>query len=202
MFVKKNIPILLILFRLLLAPVILLFAYQNLPFSRQIILALIFLGLLSDIFDGIIARNLNVASTSLRRMDSQVDMIFWVSVGFSSWLMNPDLLRPYSFFILMIFLTEISCYVVSYVRFKKETCTHAYLSKLWGITLLSAFASLIGFQHAGIPFFTAITIGILSHVDRILITLIIPEWTHDIPSCYHAYLIRKGKSFRKFKIFN
>jgi CDP-diacylglycerol--glycerol-3-phosphate 3-phosphatidyltransferase len=97
---------------------------------------------------------------------------------------------------------EISVYVISIVKFGKETCTHAFLSKLWGLTLLAAFTSLIGFNHAGIPFTAAIVMGLISHVDRILITLILPEWTHDIPSAYHAWLIRKGIGFKRNEYLN
>lgn len=94
------------------------------------------------------------------------------------------------------------CYLISIMKFGKETCTHAYLSKMFGVTLLIAFTSLIGFNHAGIPFFTAIVFGLISHVDRILIALILPKWTHDIPSFYHAYLIRNGIEFKRNKLFN
>ena len=97
---------------------------------------------------------------------------------------------------------EISDYLISILKFKRETCTHAFLSKLWGITLLIAFTSLIGFNHAGIPFHVAIIMGLISHIDRILITLILSEWTHDIPSAYHAYLIRKGIDFKRNEYLN
>ena len=133
-----NIPILLILFRLVLAPIILLLAYFIGENAKLAIIILMYLGLISDILDGIIARKNNTSSAKLRRMDSQTDMIFWF----------------------------------------------------------------IGFNYAGIPFELAIFFGILSHIDRILITLILPKWTHDIPSTYHAILIRKGIKFKKNIYFN
>ncbi len=97
---------------------------------------------------------------------------------------------------------EVACYVISLVRCKKETCTHAFLSKLWGITLLIAFTCLIGFNHAGIPFTLAIITGLISHIDRILITLILPKWTRDIPSAKPAYLIRKGIKLKRIDLLN
>ena len=57
---KKRIPLLLIFFRLLLAPIIIALAYYLKEESRGILVTLIFLGLISDIFDGIIARKLKV----------------------------------------------------------------------------------------------------------------------------------------------
>lgn len=199
---SKQIPILLIVFRLILAPSILLTTYYYGEQGRLAVIIMMYLGLISDIFDGIIARHLGVSSTALRRFDSQTDMVFWLSIGFSTWFLYPELIRQNSTPITIILVMEVMCYVISIVKFGRETCTHAFLSKLWGITLLIAFTSLIGFNHAGIPFAMAIIMGLISHIDRILITLILPEWTHDIPSAYHSWLIRQGKPFKRYKLFN
>lgn len=197
-----NIPKALILFRLLLAPIILSLAYFVGESSKPIILSLMYLGLFSDIFDGIIARKQNISSTFLRRMDSQVDMIFWLSIGFSTWLLYPQLITDNALPIWTILGMEVACYIISIFRFGKETCTHAFLSKMWGISLLICFTSLIGFNHAGFPFQFAIIMGLFSHIDRILITLVLPHWTHDVPSTYHAFLIRKGIPFKKNDLLN
>jgi cardiolipin synthase len=200
--ILTSIPKVLILFRLLLAPIILFLAYFVGENANGWIITFIYLGLFSDIFDGIIARNLGVSDEKLRRMDSQTDMIFWLSIGIATWILNPILIASNASVIWTILGMEVACYVISILRFKKETCTHAFLSKLWGITLLIAFTSLIGFDYAGIPFHLAIVMGLISHIDRILITLILPTWTHDVPSAYHAYLIRKGIDFKRNKLLN
>ena len=197
-----NLPLGLILFRFLLAPVILGLAYFIGENSKLVILILMYLGLISDILDGIIARKQNLSSARLRRLDSQTDMIFWLSIGISTWILYPQLINDNHLAIWAILAMEISVYVISILKFKRETCTHAFLSKLWGITLLIAFTSLIGFNHAGLPFSAAIIMGLISHIDRILITLILPKWTHDIPSAYHAYLIRKGVFFKRNEYLN
>lgn len=199
---KKHIPIALILFRLVLAPTLVGLVYYLREDSRLIAILLMYLGLLSDIFDGIIARKLNVQTPKLRRFDSQTDMVFWVSIGISTWILYPNLIWENRIPIITLFAMEGACYIISIAKFGKETCTHAYLSKAFGLSLLVAFTALIGFNHAGIPFLLAIILGIISHVDRILITLILPKWTHDIPSFYHAYLIKKGIEFKRNKLFN
>lgn len=197
-----NIPQGLILFRFILAPIIYGLAYFKGADSKPIILGLMYLGLISDILDGIIARKQNISSTTLRRLDSQTDMVFWLSIGVATWVLYPKLIHDNRIAIWIILAMELSVYIISLVKFKRETCTHAFLSKLWGISLLVAFTSLIGFNHAGIPFFVAIIMGLISHIDRILITMILPSWSHDIPSAYHAYLIRKGKPFKKNNLLN
>jgi len=187
---------------LIIAPIILGLVYFLKEDSRLSVIILMYLGLLSDIFDGIIARRINLQTQKLRRLDSQTDMLFWLSIGISTWLLYPNLIGENKGPIITIFIMEGLCYLISLLKFGKETCTHAFLSKLFGLTLLIAFTSLIGFNYAGFPFFLAIIFGIISHIDRILITLLLPHWTHDVPSFYHAYLIRKGVPFKRNKLFN
>lgn len=197
-----KIPHLLILFRLILAPVVLLLAYFWGNESRFVILLLLFLGLLSDIFDGIIARKQNISSVKLRRMDSQVDLIFWLAIGFSCYILQPEIFEKHKTGIIILFIMEILCYAVSFIKFGKETCTHAFLSKIWGLLLFSSFVAILGFQHSGLLLSITIIWGVISQLDVILIILILPKWQNDIPSCYHSYLIRKGIPFKKSKLLN
>lgn len=197
-----NIPLSLILFRLVLAPIILILAYFIGHSASVVIVILMFLGLISDILDGIIARKQGTSSAKFRRMDSQTDMVFWLSIGFSSWILYPEIISNNILAIRLLLAMEVSCYLVSIIKFKRETCTHAFLSKLWGLSMLVCFTSLIGFGHAGFPFAIAIILGLISHIDRLLITLILTHWTHDIPSSYHAYLIRQGVAFKRNKYLN
>ncbi|MGH2649179.1 MAG: CDP-alcohol phosphatidyltransferase family protein [Ginsengibacter sp.] len=198
----KRLPLLLIAFRFFLAPVMLYLGYFYRITYRQLIVVLLVAGLLSDIFDGIIARKQNTSTATLRRLDSQTDMIFWLAAGFTAWFIWPDVIRANKPVIYILLGMEALCYLVSFLRFGKETCSHAYLSKFWGLTLLAAFIDLISDGHAGFLFYFCLIAGIISHLDRILITLILPKWQHDVPSAYNAWLIRKGKSFRRFSLFN
>ncbi|MGE6354762.1 CDP-alcohol phosphatidyltransferase family protein [Flavobacterium sp. NPDC079362] len=198
----KKVPFILIAIRLVLGFVMIVIANNNFTYARLILVALMILGLLTDILDGIIARRVGVSSEKLRRMDSQVDLVFWLCVGWCAWLLNPEIIIEHKYAIYLIFVMEGLTYVFSFLKFKKETCTHALLSKLWGVTLLLAFVSMIGFGHAGIPFFLAVFFGVVGHIDVYLIIYFLPKWTHDVPSSYHAYLIRNGKSIKRHKWFN
>lgn len=198
----KTIPYLLIATRFIFAPVIFSLAYFNGEKSQFVILALMFIGLLTDIFDGIIARKVGVSSEKLRRLDSQVDLVFWLSLGFAAYFINPEVIKNNWHSIALIFMMEALCYIISIIKFKKETCTHAWLSKMWGVSLLIAFTYLIGFQQAGWAFYLAVFFGIVSHIDVILIILILPKWQYDVPSFYHAWNIRKGKKRKKSTLFN
>jgi len=197
-----NIPQLLILFRLLLAPTILILAYAMGEKASVLIVLLMFAGLLSDIFDGIIARKLNLSTEKLRRQDSQTDLIFWLSIGIANWMIRSDILADHLIFIFILIAMEGLCYLISLIKFKKETCTHAILSKCWGITLIVAFTSLLAFNYVGFPFYLMAVVGFFAHIDVILIILLLPKWQHDIPSFYHALKIRRGELIKRHKLFN
>ncbi|KGO87651.1 CDP-alcohol phosphatidyltransferase [Flavobacterium rivuli WB 3.3-2 = DSM 21788] len=198
----KNIPYILIAFRLVLGPVMIAVTYNYGTAARMFLALLILLGILSDIFDGIIARKHGVSTERLRRMDSQIDVVFWLCTGWCAWLLNPEIIKNNRYAIATIFIMEALTYVFSFLKFGKETCTHALLSKLWGITLFAAFISIIGFGYGGIPLALVVIFGILSHIDVYLIILLLPRWMHDVPSCYHAWLIRQGKDIKRNKLFN
>ena len=138
---KWNIPQLLIMARFLMAPVMLITAWNYQEKATWLIVFLLYLGFMSDVFDGIIARQQGISSAKLRRIDSQVDMIFWLSAGFSLWFIAPEIILRNKGGISLIFIMEASCYLVSLLKFGKETCTHAWLSKFWGITLLVVHSS-------------------------------------------------------------
>jgi len=198
----KNIPYILIAFRLILGPVMIAITYSYGTVARILLAVLILLGILSDIFDGIIARKHGVSTERLRRLDSQIDVVFWLCTGWCAWLLNPEIIVDNRYGIATIFIMEALTYVFSLLKFGKETCTHALLSKLWGITLFAAFISIIGFGYGGIPLALAIIFGVISHIDVYLIILLLPKWKHDVPSCYHAWLIRQGKDIKRNKLFN
>lgn len=198
----KTIPYILIAIRFILAPIIISLAYYKGEESKFLILILMYFGLLTDIFDGIIARKVGVSSEKLRRLDSQTDLVFWLSLGFAAYFLNPELIKSEWGSILLIFSMEALCYIISIWKFGKETCTHAFISKMWGLSLLIAFTYLIGFQQAGWAFYLTIGLGLVSHIDVILIVLILPKWQFDVPSCYHAWKIRNGKQRKKSIFFN
>ncbi|MFD0941760.1 CDP-alcohol phosphatidyltransferase family protein [Pedobacter boryungensis] len=197
-----SIPYLLILFRFLLAPTVLLLSYFMTEYASFIVLVLMFLGLISDIFDGIIARKMKIDTEKMRRLDSQTDLIFWLSIAVSCYLIYPELIKENLIGMFAVIFMEALCYGVSLIKFGKETCTHAFVSKIWGLTLLATFTSILGFAYSGWMMKICIILGLISQLDVILIILFLPKWTHDIPSFYHAILIRKGIKFKKSKYLN
>jgi phosphatidylglycerophosphate synthase len=176
--------------------------YSNGPALRGLLTALILLGILSDVFDGIIARRLKISTVKMRRIDSQTDLVFWLCVAWCAWLLNPEVIIQNKYMIIGILVMEGLTYLFSILKFKKETATHALLSKLWAITLFVAFISLVGFGYGGVPVLVTFIVGIIAHIDVYLIIFLLPKWTHDVPSSWHALQLRQGKEIKRNKLFN
>lgn len=89
----KNIPIGLIYLRLILGFVIILISILNIENLKTYAVFLLTIGLLTDIFDGIIARKLNISTQKLRRLDSTIDQVFFVSVIASAYIQCPEFFK-------------------------------------------------------------------------------------------------------------
>jgi phosphatidylglycerophosphate synthase len=194
----NNIPKALIYSRIVLGVIILLLAIFPVIHFRAIIIALVAIGLLTDIFDGIIARRLNISTVKLRRMDSNVDMFFWVSIIIACYIISPNFFQD-NWLKLSIL---ISLEVVSYIKFKKEVATHAIVSKFWALVLFATLIQLIAVGNSVILFNVCFYLGVLTRIEIILMLIVIKKWTNDIPTLYHAFRIRKEKPIKRHKLFN
>jgi phosphatidylglycerophosphate synthase len=199
--IKKAIPFSLVIFRLLLAPVMIIWTLQTHQSGWFLVICL-WAGMISDIFDGIIARNLGVASNSLRKWDANVDIVFWLAAGVSIWLLNGRLIQNHLYFILVLFILEPVSDFINFFKFRKSGCAHNWLSKLWGLMLLVTFTLLLAGFEPVVLFRICLINGLISQIDRIIISSLLPKPECDIPSGYHAWLRRKGKAFKRYKLLN
>jgi CDP-diacylglycerol--glycerol-3-phosphate 3-phosphatidyltransferase len=87
---------------------------------------------------------------------------------------------------------ELLRYVVDYAKYRRETSYHMWSSKLWGIFLFAGFLSLLGFGHAGVLVTLAIVMGIVADIEGLLISAVLKDWRHDVPTVVHAWRIRQG----------
>jgi phosphatidylglycerophosphate synthase len=196
------IPSILIYSRLVLGFVSIFLAVSQVNSFRLILVVLIVLGLISDILDGIIARKLNISTQKLRRMDSSVDQIFWLCCLLSAFLISKNFFQDHSIKLLILLSVEALTYLVSFIRFKKEVATHAISSKLWTLTIMSSLIQVILSGNSLMLFNICFWLGIVSRLEIIAILLIIKNWTNDVPSIYHAILLRQGKEIKRHKLLN
>jgi CDP-diacylglycerol--glycerol-3-phosphate 3-phosphatidyltransferase len=199
---KEKLPLFLILFRLLAGILIVLFSVIQIPFYKIIIIVLLTLGLLSDVFDGIIARRLGISTVTLRRMDSTVDVIFFLLVAVGTYILCPSFFITNKISLIILIGTEALTYVVSFIRFKKEIATHSIGAKIWTLFLFATLTEVILHCEAPVLFSLCFWIGMLTRLEIIVIVLLLKQWTNDVPSLYHALQLRNGKDIKRNKMFN
>lgn len=183
-----SIPWLLVGLRCAIAPLLLLDALDGKTGSLFVLGYIV--AFLSDIFDGIIARRLEVSAVLLRQADSWADISLYVCVAVSLWLVYPTVIIAFQIPLLIAIAFQLALFAVSLVKFGKFPSFHTYTAKLWGISLFIAVVGLFGFGwSAGL--WGAIALCLINSIEEIIMTLILPQWKHDVLSLFHAFKLRE-----------
>lgn len=199
---KNFLPLLLIYSRVATGIVMLVLSILQIENYRYYAVCLLIFGLLTDIFDGIIARKMNISTTGLRRMDSTADQVFFVLVLIATFIHSPQFFTANKIELIILASFELTAYLVCFVKFQKEIATHAIASKIWTLLLVIAITQVIWTGASATLFQICFYSGVITRIEIIAIILLIRNWTNDVPSVYHAYLLRKGKAINRHKLFN
>lgn len=199
---KTKIPIILILSRLIIGLVIIYLSLIKIDNYKTFTIILLSIGLLTDIFDGIIARHLNISSQKLRRLDSTVDQVFFISVITATYIQCPDFFKTNIHKLVILFGFEILTYLISFIKFRKEIATHTIGAKIWTLILFATLIQIILQCKSDILFNLCFWVGLLTRIEITAIILILKKWTNDVPTFYHALKLRQGKTIKRNKLFN
>ena len=168
------------------------------------VIAVIFfsVGLLTDIFDGIIARRLNISTQTLRRLDSTVDQVFFISFAVATYIQCPDFFNDNYIKLIILFGIEGLAYLICFLKFRKEIATHSIGAKIWTLFLFASLVQIILQCQSDILFNICFWFGLLTRLEIIAIILTLRKWTNDVPTIYHALQLRQGKEIKRHKMFN
>ena len=198
----KRVPVILIYSRLLLGILIFIFSFVRIPGYPAIAVILFSIGLLTDIFDGIIARRLQVSTRLLRRLDSLIDQVFFILVAAAVYLQHPSFFYENKWQLIILFSSEILIYLVSFIKFSKEVATHTITSKIWALILFATLVQVILAGSSHFLFQLCFYSGIISRLEIVVILLLIREWANDVPGIKQAILLRNGKPVKRHKLLN
>lgn len=181
---KSFIPYALVSFRLLMAPGFWL-AYC-LGATGSTYVAMMVAGIVSDIYDGVLARRWGTSTPRLRRFDSNTDTLFWGCAGMVAVLLHPEVVRPWFCGIATMFALMIAQNVVNGFRYNVQPSYHFYSGKAWSIALLIV---LIG-AFTGTPLAwvmdVMIMLGVVNSIEGVIASLILSAPMTDIPTVFHA----------------
>lgn len=147
---------------------------------------------LSDVFDGVLARRLGVATEGLRLADSVVDIFFYLCVAAACLIAYPEVWREHRVGILLVAGLEVGRWGFDLTKYGRIASYHMASAKLWGILLFLGFGEVFLRGGPGVLFTALIAVGIYNEVEGLLASLVLPEWHHDVPSLWHAWVLRRA----------
>lgn len=197
-----KLPITLIYSRLVIGLTIILLSIMRVDHYKFIAVLLLSIGLLADIFDGIIARRLNISTQTLRRLDSSIDQVFFISFSIATYIQCPDFFRNNWAKLSILLGFEAMAYLVSFLKFRKEIATHSIGAKFWTLLLFATLVQIILQCDSLVLFNICFYVGLLTRLEIIAIILTLKKWTNDVPTIYHSIKLRQGKEIKRHKIFN
>ena len=169
---------------------------------RITIASLMVLAVITDVFDGIIARKLNISSDRLRLYDSNADQLFWIVALVAVFYLSFDFFKAHYPVILSIVFLELIAYIICFSRWKKSIATHSILAKFFTLSLMVFLLDLCIQNTSYWTFYICAVIGIVSRLELIAILITLKKWTMDVPSIFAVRKINNGEPIQKNKLFN
>lgn len=153
--------------------------------------AILALGFVSDVYDGVLARRFGVATAGLRRLDSAVDTVFYLAAALCVWRLHPDVVIANRWLLAGVFGTLVLNHAIELLKFGREASYHAWSARAWGAALFISLV-LLFVADDGSLVHLALVIGLVSHGENLAITLVLRQWTHDVPSIFAALALRRN----------
>lgn len=168
--------------RIVLVPVLLYLAWSGRPTAFLITLSC---SLLSDLFDGYLARRLDQASHLGTLLDSYGDFAIYLTVPLCAWWLWPELIRREAWYAAAVVASYTFPIALGYLKYGRLTSYHTYGAKLSAV-VLGASALLLFAGGPPLPFRIATWVLVAAELEEIAITTLLPEWHSNVPSVLHA----------------
>ncbi len=185
---KRLIPWSMITVRVLLGPVMLL--GERCRWNGAALAVMVLAALLSDIFDGVLARAWKTDTARMRVADSLADTAFYVCVAGAIAFGMPAVWHACRSGVLLVLACEALRFGFDFVKFGKPASYHSYLAKGWGLVLATAVVITIATQRVSLWMIAAVALGVLSNLETMAMSCVLPVWRHDVKTLATAWKIR------------
>lgn len=186
---KTKLPWALVLFRLALGPGIV-WLGRKFP-GPALITGCIVLALISDIFDGVLARRWLCDTPRLRRWDTLADTVFYLGVLTLLIVRFPATAERHAFLFVILVAMEMGQHIFAWVKFGRNASYHSLLAKAWGLMMAAATIAFFGFGLDNWFLDAALAWGIVCNAEGFAMSVVLPTWQRDVPSLGHALRLRR-----------
>ena len=160
--------------------------------SPWLLSSLVTVAFVSDVFDGIIARRLGVATELLRRADTIVDTAFYACAVIALLLWAPSVLGAHLVGLGLIVSLELVRWAIERRRYGRLAAYHMWSAKAWGITLWLGFCEAFLTGQPGPLMQAAVVMGVLADCEGLTASLVLSSWQHDIRTVWHAARLERA----------
>jgi phosphatidylglycerophosphate synthase len=182
--VVLSAPQILIAFRAACAPAI--FVLACFGFPGVVLVAVLGAALLSDVFDGVVARRLGIATAAIRWADTRVDTAFYVAAGAALKVAVPDAFNGSELALVALVIVHVSRATFELTKYGRLTSYHMWSSRLLGLLLVAAFILAFLTAQSSPLLAVALWAGVLNEIEGFAISVVLPAWRADVPSIVHA----------------
>jgi CDP-diacylglycerol--glycerol-3-phosphate 3-phosphatidyltransferase len=148
-------------------------------------------ALISDIWDGVLARRWSCDTAGVRLFDSMADTVFYLCTGAALWMSQPQIWRSCGGLLLSLLGLEGARFAVDFVKFGRPASYHSYLAKLWGLVMACGVIGVFAMGRSNVLVPAALGLGILCDVEGLAMSAVMPVWRKDIKTLWEAWGIRR-----------
>lgn len=174
--------------RLLAAPVALWVAAQGHATAYKWMFAI---AVTSDLADGLLARWLHAQTVLGARLDAAADTATYLVLFFAASWLWPDFVDTH----LEMLIAALGLYAINHawvlLRFHKLPAYHTWAGKISAV--LMAVGMLLWFVSGFAGLFTAaVVVSLVSVMEQLAITALLPRWQAEVPTFRHALRLRQA----------
>jgi phosphatidylglycerophosphate synthase len=188
-FRKQQIPWIMAAGRAALGP--LLIAGEACGWNGVALAGVVVTALLSDIFDGVLARRWACDTAAVRLFDSMADTAFYLCAAAALWVGQRGLLHLYAAPLGALLALEAVRFTLDFAKFGRPASYHSYLAKGWGLLMAVGVVGLFGLHRTSPIFSAAMALGIACQLEGLAMSLVLPAWRRDVKTLAAAWALRR-----------
>lgn len=177
-----NLPNVVSLIRILMAPVLFYLALTQQPYW---FIGVLLFAVFTDVLDGFLARILNQITPMGSRLDSWGDFIIYSTMAICAWILWPDIILREKLYFIIIVLSFTLPVLIGFIKFHTVSSYHTWSVKLAvAITVIGYILLFTGLLDW--PFRLATLFCLYAAIEEITITLLIQHERVDIRTAWQA----------------
>jgi phosphatidylglycerophosphate synthase len=188
-FRKRYIPWMMAAVRAVLGPVLI--AGTACSWNGVTLAGIVVAALVSDIYDGVLARRWHCDTAGVRLFDSMADTVFYLCTAVALWIGQLQLWRSYGRLLVALMTLEAVRFAFDFAKFGKPASYHSYLAKAWGLVMAIAVVGVFALDRPNVLVPAALVLGILCDLEGLAMSLVMPVWRKDIKTLRAAWQLRR-----------